>query len=744
MNFFERMKQLTGVSLNNVQKQAVRFHEGPLLLLASPGSGKTTTLNMKIGYLMLVKKVPAKRILAITFSKASARDMEERFEQFFGRLTNERVAFSTIHSFAYKVVREYFYKNQIDYTLIEGNVSENLHKKVILRNLFSEQVKQAPTEDEMDELVTYISFVKNRMVATDEALKKVNCSIGSAAKIFRAYEDFKKQNAKHVLLDFDDMLTYCLDILQRDEEIRTKYQHLYEYVLTDESQDNSVVQHEIVTILAAPQNNLCVVADDDQSIFMWRGADVTKLLSFQQTYPNGKVLTMAQNYRSTPEIVDTANTFIKRNRNRYDKKMFTENPKGEPITIHNMRRYDLQLNYVVQEIQKSPNPKEVVVLYRNNASAIRLIDLLEKKDIPFYMKDVDVKFFKHWIVEDILNFMRLSYNDRRADILEKIYTKMNAYIKKAQMQVLLRDGEDTSCFDRLQKNTHAPYQEQALRKAKKNIQKMNTLPPDEAIQLIRRDLGYDKTLKNRAEHLGFNEENLLSIVSQLEHIAEGLPTLEAFAKRLKELEEIMKTSRFNKNENVATLSTMHSSKGLEFDTVYMLDLVDGVIPSKDDVKAYKAGDVEKMEEAVRLFYVGMTRARKHLELLTYNQKDEETTRPSAFLEDVKKILLGEEVGELQLSDVVEKSENKRPKEIITNKKFQKKVVRELPKDAIQQQQDLQRGLKVLHQVYDLGYIKKVTDDEIEIVFDHYGSKKFMVDYCLTNGMLRFAEGVSQT
>lgn len=744
MNFFERMKQLTGVSLNDVQKQAVRFHEGPLLLLASPGSGKTTTLNMKIGYLMLVKKVPAARILAITFSKASARDMEERFEQFFGSLTNERVAFSTIHSFAYKVVREYFYKKRIDYTLIEGNVSENLHKKIILRNLFSEHVKQAPTEDEMDELVTYISFVKNRMIATDEALKKVNCSIGSASKIFRAYEDFKKQNANHVLLDFDDMLTYCLDILQRDEEIRTKYQQLYAYVLTDESQDNSVVQHEIVSILAAPQNNLCVVADDDQSIFMWRGADVTKLLSFQQTYPNAKVLTMAQNYRSTPEIVDLANTFIKRNRNRYDKKMFTENPKGEPITIHNMRRYDLQLNYVVQEIQKASNPKEVVILYRNNASAIRLIDLLEKKDIPFYMKDVDVKFFKHWIVEDILNFMRLSYNDRRADILEKIYTKMNAYIKKAQMQVLLRDGEEGSCFDRLQKNLHAPYQEQALRKAKKNIQKMNTLPPDEAIQLIRRDLGYDKTLKNRAEHLGFNEENLLSIVSQLEHIAEGLPTLEAFAKRLKELEEIMKTSRFNKNENVATLSTMHSSKGLEFDTVYMLDLVDGVIPSKDDVKSYKAGDVEKMEEAVRLFYVGMTRARKHLELLTYNQKDEETTSPSAFLEDIKKILLGEEVGELQLSDAIEKNENKRPKEIITNKKFQKKAVRELPKDAIQQRQDLQRGVKVLHQVYEQGYIKRVTEEEIEIVFDHYGSKKFMVEYCLTNGMLRFAEGVSQT
>ncbi|MBQ0138643.1 MAG: ATP-dependent helicase [Kurthia sp.] len=735
MNFFDKMNELTGVSLNDVQKQAVRHTDGPLLLLASPGSGKTTTLNMKIGYLMLVKKVPAANILAITFSKASVRDMEERFEQFFSELTSQRVQFSTIHSFAYKVVREYFRKNQINYQLVEGAVTDMLHKKNIIRTIFSEQVKQAPTEDEMDEILSYISFVKNRMVP-DKELAKVPCSIGSAAKIFRAYEEFKKQNASNLLLDFDDMLTYCLDVLQKDEQIRTKYQQLYQYVLTDESQDNSVVQHDIVQILAAPQNNLCVVADDDQTIFMWRGADVAKLLNFQQIYPGAKVLTMAQNYRSTKEIVDTANQFIKRNENRYDKKMFTENEQGKPIEIHNMRRYDLQLNYVVDEIQKAPNPKEMIILYRNNSSAIRLVDLLEKKDIPFYMKDVDVKFFKHWIVEDILNFMRLSYNDRRADILERVYSKMNAYIKKAQIQVLLNDGQDTSCFDRLQQNLHAPYQEQALRKAKKNIKTMNALPPDEAIRLIRDKLGYDKTLKNRAEHLGFNEENLLSIVSQLEHIAEGLPDLAAFAQRLKDIEEIMKTSRFNKNEQVVTLSTMHSSKGLEFDSVYMVDLVDGVIPSKDDMKEYKAGNKEQMMEAVRLFYVGMTRARKHLELLTYSQKDEETTRPSAFIDDVKKIMLGEQLGELQLSEQVLKDEVIRPKSIITNKAYQQKKVRDIPKDAIQDRNDLQRGTIVLHQVYERGFVKKIEGDEIEIMFDHYGAKKFMIDFCLQQSMLR--------
>lgn len=735
MNFFDKMHELTNVSLNDVQKQAVRNVDGPLLLLASPGSGKTTTLNMKIGYLMLVKKVPASKILAITFSKASAGDMERRFEQFFSTLTNERVQFSTIHSFSFKVVREYFRMKGLEYQLVEGEKGSYLHKRNIIRTLFIEHRKTAPTEDEMDELLSYISYAKNKMVP-DAELGKIECSIGEAAKIYKAYEAFKKQNPHNLLLDFDDMLTYCFEILRDDSTVRTKYQQRYDYVLTDESQDNSVVQHEIVQILAAPQNNLCVVADDDQSIFMWRGADVSKLLNFQSIYPNGKVLTMAQNYRSTKEIVDTANVFIKRNKNRYNKTMFTENPQGKKIEIHNMRRFDLQLNYVVDEIQKNNLPREMIVLYRNNASAIRLIDQLEKKDIPFYMKDVDVKFFRHWIVEDVLNFMRLSYNDSRADILEKIYPKMNAYIKKAQMTHLIASNDQSSCFDQLQKNVHAPYQEQALRKVKKLIKSINIMPPQEAIEVIRKQLGYDKSLKNLAERLGFNEEHLLSTISQLEHLAEGIPNLEAFAKRLKDLEEIMQTSKFNKNENVVTLSTLHSSKGLEFDRVYMIDLVDGIIPSKDDMKDYKAGNTEKMEEAVRLFYVGMTRARHHLELLTYTMKDEESVSPSAFVEDVKKIMLGENVGELKLSNKILEDEVVRPKSVVTNKNYQTKKARDIPKDAIQNSQELQRGTIVIHQVYDKGYVKQISKDEIEIIFDHYGSKKFMLDFCLKQGMLR--------
>lgn len=735
MNFFETMERVTGVCLNDVQREAVRCANGPLLLLASPGSGKTTTLNMKIGYLLLEQHVAPQKILAMTFSKAAARDMSERFERFFGTLTPERIHFSTIHSLAYKIVREYFYKTGRQFRLIEGTRDLQWNKKPILRNLFVEKRKTQPTEDEMDELFTYISYVKNRML-DGERLSEAPCSLTDAAEIFARYEEFKRRDGINVLVDFDDMLTYCYEALRDDDDIRTRYQQQFEYVLTDEGQDNSVIQHEIVRLLAAPHNNLCIVADDDQSIFSWRGSDVDKLLEFPKVYANATVLTMAQNYRSTKEITDVADQFIKRNKKRYDKKMFTDNGHGRKPIIHNMRRYTLQLNYVVEEIERAEDSGDIAVLYRNNTSAIRLVDALEKHSIPFYMKEVDVKFFRHFIIEDVLNFMRLSFNDKRADILERVYPKMNAYIKKAQMtQLLSKNDRTTSVFDQLATNVHAPYQEQALRKAKKKIRTLKDLPPKEAIQLIRDELGYDKSLQRTAEHLKLNEDRLLGIVTQLQYIAEGLPDLTAFANRLKRLEEIMRQSS-EKRAGVVTLSTFHSAKGLEFDRVYMIDLVDCVIPAPDDIKDYKEGHEAKMEEAVRLFYVGMTRAKTRLELLTYEQNNEEKTTPSVFLDDVKAILQGEKIPDFDFKEPAPER-----KAVVTNKAYQqKKVARDIPDDAITKRSDLHRGMEVEHHLYSKGYIKRVSGDEIELVFDHYGTKQFMIDFCLQKGLLRHVQG----
>lgn len=718
MNFFEKMQKLTGVCLNEVQQKAVRYSKGPLLLLASPGSGKTTTLNMKIGYLLLVKKVPAHKILAITFSKASAVDMAARFDQFFSSVIRERVHFSTIHSIAFQIVREYFSIHHQNFEIIEGNLNNDFDKKTILRNIFAQKRNTIPSEDEMDELITYCSFVKNRMIPEDSLVQKKTMMPG-LVDMYKQYEAFKVQYPGLVLLDFDDMLTYCYKALSEDEFLRNKYQQRFEYILTDESQDNSVIQHEIVYLLAAPQFNICVVADDDQSIFMWRGADVRKLLNFKKIYPNAKTVTMAQNYRSTPEIVDTANEFIKRNRHRYPKKMFTENPAGEPIEIHNLKRYDLQLNYVVGEIQKAEHPSEVAILYRNNNSAILLCNKLMDEGIPFYMKDVELKFFRHWIVEDILNIMRLSYNDSRVDILEKVYTKIGAYIKKGQIQQLQRSASKESAFDRLQKIVHAPYQEQVLKRAKQTIHKLQIQEPYEAIQIIRQKLGYDKSLKNMAEHLRMNEDNLFDVLNTLEQIAKERPDLESFARRLKEIEKLMRTSKMYKGQNVVTLSTLHSSKGLEYDSVYMIDLIEGILPNHEDIKEYELGNTDEMEEATRLFYVGMTRARHHLELLTYNVRSDVHVKESRFVQNVRRIIAPE--------DVKQTTARKQPK---------RPSYQVISENAITDESDLSIGHEVEHHLYGVGRITSITLDSIEIDFESVGPKKFMLDFCLSHGYLK--------
>lgn len=445
IDFFTKKKNELGVILNDVQKEAVLTNDGPLLLLASPGSGKTTTIIMKIGYLIEVLGVDPSRIKAVTFSRASAKDMEERFQRFFPNLP--LVDFSTIHSLAYRVVREYFAKQRIDYQLIEGT-NEGLNKKMILRNLYKSINNEPITEDQLEELITFISYIKNKLIPENE-WGSVGIKIPKKEEIIKRYETFKNSGTPKLLLDFDDMLIIANQVLENNQDILSRYQQRYDYVLTDESQDTSLVQHYIIEKLVNKHQNLCVVADEDQSIYSWRGAEPEYLLDFKQIYPNAKILMMVQNYRSTKDIVEVANKFIQQNKKRYNKNMFTNNPPHKPIKIKTLQDYKLQSNYLIKQISKMDNLQDVAILYRNNSSAILLLDAFEKANIPFYMKDVDNRFFHHWVVEDIKNFMRLSYNTSRVDVFERIYSKFNGYLKLSQMEELKRVRNNESVFDNL-------------------------------------------------------------------------------------------------------------------------------------------------------------------------------------------------------------------------------------------------------------------------------------------------------
>lgn len=728
-DFFERKRNEIGVTLNEVQQQAVTQSEGAMLLLASPGSGKTTTVIMRIGYLIEEMKVRPSRIKAVTFSRASAQDMKERFDRFFPAYTGS-VDFSTIHSLAFEVVREHFRKTNTSYHMIERNSEVEsqgalmhegspITKQRVLRDLYKRINGDNLTDDQMEELTSYISFIKNKLIPIAQ-WPEVKCDVPKAERIFREYETFKQSGTSHLLVDYDDMLSIANATMEQDRQLLLKYQDRYDYVLTDESQDTSLVQHAIIEKLVKQHGNLCVVADDDQSIYTWRAAEPQYLLDFKQVYPSATILMMEQNYRSSSNIVDVANRFIKRNKHRYDKNMFTANPPLSPISITHLPDYRYQAKYLVEKIKDIDNLGEAAVLYRNNSSSITLMNAFNLAGIPFYMKDGDNRFFSHWVLEDILNFMRMTFNDKRPDLLEKIHTKFNGYITKQQMATVVQLDRGESVFDVLLE--HVPLQEyqiKQLQSSKEIFAQMKGMPPHGAIRTIRDKLGYDKALDKMCERMGFRKEYLAGILNTLEEIAEPLDTMEEFAKRLKFLETTMKQSKYNNNGSAVTLSTLHSSKGLEFNHVFMIDLIEGTIPSKEELKKNDKDQLADLEEATRLFYVGMTRARRELELLTYRTKDGESVQESQFVTNVRYI---------QNPPVTIAGQS------VVMKAREIKPLVPMNPNAISDAKHFEVGKVVVHRVFGSGEIIQVDGDSLEIKFQAV-EKRLSVKMCIEMGLL---------
>ena len=710
--FWERQKH---IKLNEVQKQAVINSEGALLLLATPGSGKTTTMIMKIGYLIEVKGVKAEEIKAVTFSRVAAIEMKNRFKRFFPNL--DSVDFSTIHSLAFKIVVEYFKKCKVTFRMIEGEQIRD--KRDILRDIFKNITKENITEDQMEEISTYISYIKNKLIPRDK-WSEVDCSIKFAADIMESYENYK-DDGDVLLLDYDDMLVYAKKALENDEDILESYQNSYNYVLTDESQDTSLVQHYIIEKMVQKHGNLCVVADDDQAIYSWRGAEPAYLMEFKKVYPEASVLYMEQNYRSSKDIVTVANSFIKWNKNRYEKNMFTENDFYKPIAIKKLSDYKRQAKYLIDAISNSE--AGVAILYRNNSSSIILVNELEIAGISFYIKDDDKKFFKHWVVEDVLNFMRLAYLNRSVTVFERIYTKINGYISTRQMEQLKSINNNESVFINLLNNIQLEsYQYKYIQECQDIFLKMKEMKPSIIIYTIRHRLGYEKALERICSRLGFKKEYLLGILNTLEEIAEGINTMEEFVGRLNYLESVIKTAKNNRTAKV-TLSTFHSAKGLEFENVYMIDLLEGIIPATTDIEQYKKGKEKAIEEARRLFYVGMTRAKNKLELISYEKRDNEKVFESQFVTAVRKIVNPQEIANSRLKNM---SLAKKKNDIMVNPNGIKNIA------------DLKVGNNIKHAKFGVGKIIAITNSDIEI--DFYGNtKKLLLEVCLNKGFLELEE-----
>lgn len=719
-DFFQRKEQELGIRLNEVQQKAVVTIDGPLLLLACPGSGKTTTMIMRIGYLIEEKQVPANRIKAITFSRASAQDMKKRFAKFFPHLP--AVDFSTIHSLAFQITRQYLEKKGIRYEFIEGKNSQQFNKQTLLKRLYKEELKEDATEDELQALSTFISGLKNKYVPMDK-WEEIGQPFKYASRIAKKYEAAKKRQADFLYLDFDDLLVVAEEALRVDDQLADQFRGKFDYLLTDESQDTSLVQHLIVEHLVCYHGNLCVVADDDQSIYTWRGADPTYLLEFKKVYPDAVILKMEQNYRSTKDIVDVSKQFIEKNRNRYPKDMFTENGVSTPIQLKHVKTRKDQLERVIYDCLNEPDLSEVAILFRNNSSSTMYVSELHRRGIPFYMKDADDKFFNHWVIEDILNFMRLSFNVERKDIFAKIVLKMDLFVSRKMVQQFENSPMEGNVFEVFRNvNTLKAQQVKKLKDYQKGYEVLAQMRPMRVIQTIRRDLGYEAALKSRAEKFGYRTDYLMDVLDTLENIAMPLRTMVEFANRLNELKEAVQQAKFDPPENAVTLSTFHSAKGLEFNRVFMIDCLKGIIPSEEDEE-----DQEALEESRRLFYVGMTRAKQQLEIYSYQEDDGRSKQASRFVNEVRGIL----TPELQVENKVARKKN-------TTKAPKMKKMATTPTihlDGIQLASELTVGLQVMHRVFGEATVDALDNGKITLTVGNE-EKELDLETILQYGLLK--------
>lgn len=617
------------MELSFEQQKAINHTKGPALVLAVPGAGKTTVLIHRTNHLITDCKVNPERVLSITFSKASAMDMKDRFTASFPEIPLNIVKFSTIHAFCFSLIREFSFINRITYRLIEDE-KNSVNKYNLLKKIYLEVNKEYITEEKLDSLLNTIGYIKNMMITPEFYKKNNKIEIDNFIDIYKIYEDFKKKN---ILIDFDDMLTISLEILSQNKYLLDKYRAKYDYYQLDEGQDTSKIQLTIIKLLAMPNNNLFIVADDDQSIYGFRGAFPKGLLEFEKEYSNGKLYFMEKNYRSTKNIVSICNKFIKANKERYKKEISTDNDFLEPIDIIKVKNIKDQYKILLDDLIGRDMSK-CCVLYRNNLSSVGLIETLERNNISFFMRDTKLRFFNHWMLLDVINFMKFAEDTSNMELYEALYYKTNGYISKKHINFAKTLDYRVSVFDRIVEYPGLnEYYKRTLRELKLDFKKVSKLKPYDAIEYIEKDLKYDEYLKENSIKFGYTYDTIKTILFYLKSISRKSLNLVDLLGRLKHLQFLSLNSKNNKG--ALTLSTIHSAKGLEFDRVYMVDLVEGDFPSISSIEAIEKGNMEPLEEERRLFYVGMTRAKFHLSLFTAKSLGDKVLEPSRFLNEIE-------------------------------------------------------------------------------------------------------------
>ncbi|WP_270665557.1 ATP-dependent helicase [Faecalimonas umbilicata] len=603
------------MGFNEAQTKAICHKNGPAMVLAGPGSGKTLVITRRVEYLIKKYGVRPEQILVITFTKAAAKEMRERF----AKITKDDrfpVTFGTFHGIYYGILKWAYRMNA-------SNIFSEEEKMMLLREVIAGMELEIEDEKEfLQGIASEIGQIKNNRLSLEE-YESSNCSDQMFRQIYEEYERRRKLLKK---IDFDDMLVLCYELFQKRPDILQMWQKKFQYILIDEFQDINQVQYDVIRMLALPENNLFIVGDDDQSIYRFRGARPEIMLGFSKDYPNAKSIILDVNYRSTKAVVSAARRVIERNKNRYQKEIITVNEQGDNVHIQEVRHPVEESHYVREQIAKAvaagTEPSQIAVLYRTNMEPRALVETFMEYHIPFQMKEHLPNLYEHFIGRDFQAYMRMALGGRdRGDFL-MIMNRPNRYIG--------RDSVDRGeiSFENLRKYyMEKDWMVDRIDQLEVDLKVISRMTPYAAIQYIGKSVGYDLFLNEYAIKRKMKLEDLQELIREMEERAKEFKTIEEWFAHIEKYTEELRLQAVTRteNRNAVSLMTFHAAKGLEYDTVF-------IIGANEDVTPYKKAELpEEMEEERRMFYVAMTRAKKHLTISYVREKNGKAMEQSRFL-----------------------------------------------------------------------------------------------------------------
>ena len=606
------------MGFNQAQKKAVTHGEGPCLVLAGPGSGKTLTIVNRIKYLIEEYKVRPEEILVVTFTRFAAAEMKNRLCALMGR-QKLPVTVGTFHGIYYGILKW-------AYRMGQQNILSEDEKYQILRFAAAKQKMEVfDEEDFIQDIAAEIGKIKNNRIDPDEFVSE-KCSADAFREIYREYERQRKKLKK---IDFDDMLVLCYELFSSRPDVLAGWQKKFRYILIDEFQDINRIQYDVIRMLALPENNLFVVGDDDQAIYGFRGADSSLLFQSREDYPEAEQILLGMNYRSTANIVRNSLKVIEHNEHRFQKDLTASKDNGACIHVQEVKDPNEEAQYILDEIEKKvqegTEPEKIAVLFRIHTDARPVVEALLERHISFQMKEHLPNLYNHFIGKDIQAYFRLALGERKRQDFLQVMNRPKRYIGRDSL------SRNTVSFEEIRKfYCDREWMMDRVDQFEWDVKMLRKMAPYAAIQYIRKRVGYDDFLKDYALTHNVNKADLFDVLSEIEEAAKPFASIEDWFDHVQEYTEALRLKerqRSLKQEGVR-LMTIHAAKGLEFDAVFIIEANEGRIPYK------KAKTEKETEEERRLFYVAMTRAKELLKICYVKTKNGKEVSPSRFVEEL--------------------------------------------------------------------------------------------------------------